>query len=466
MCYISLYQTKRRNPQFIFERRKGDIMEDWKEIYHQRLVTADEAVKYIPNGSRVLIGHAANQPPTLVDAMCRNYQQYQNVELVHWVTLYDSKYCAPEMEGHLRFNGLFISGSNRKAVADNLADFTPTYFGQCPRFFRDGTLPIDVVLISVTPPNEHGYCSLGVSVGGTMPATRAAKLVIAQVNRNLPRTYGDSHIHVSQIDFLVEEDSPLPIMPPGQIGEVEAAIGKHCAALIEDGSTLQLGIGSIPDAVLQSLTDKKDLGIHSEMIADGVIDLCERGVINGAQKTIHKGKIVVAFLMGSQRLYDFVNNNPNVEVLPVDHVNDPWVIGQNHKMVSINSCLQVDFNGQVNSESIGTKQFSGVGGQLDYIRGSFLSPGGKAILAMPSTAKHGEVSRIVPVFEAGTTVTTPRTDTHYIVTEYGAVNLRGKTLRERAKLLIGIAHPKFRVELWEAYKERYGEDRNYQAREI
>ncbi len=385
-------------------------MEDWKEIYHQRLVTADEAVKYIPNGSRVLIGHAANQPPTLVDAMCRNYQQYQNVELVHWVTLYDSKYCAPEMEGHLRFNGLFISGSNRKAVADNLADFTPTYFGQCPRFFRDGTLPIDVVLISVTPPNEHGYCSLGVSVGGTMPATRAAKLVIAQVNRNLPRTYGDSHIHVSQIDFLVEEDSPLPIMPPGQIGEVEAAIGKHCAALIEDGSTLQLGIGSIPDAVLQSLTDKKDLGIHSEMIADGVIDLCERGVINGAQKTIHKGKIVVAFLMGSQRLYDFVNNNPNVEVLPVDHVNDPWVIGQNHKMVSINSCLQVDFNGQVNSESIGTKQFSGVGGQLDYCLGGGLCyPAGADIsIAVKGTlfgapeAKlsvvggSGHLSRILP----------------------------------------------------------------------
>ena len=299
-----------------------------------------------------------------------------------------------------------------------------------------------------------------------MPATRVAKLVIAQINRNLPRTYGDSHIHVSQIDFMVEEDSPLPIMAPGQVGEVEAAIGRHCAALIEDGSTLQLGIGSIPDAVLQALTDKKDLGIHSEMIADGVIDLCEKGVINGAQKTIHQGKIVVAFLMGSQRLYDFVNNNPDVEVLPVDHVNDPWVIGQNHKMVSINSCLQVDFNGQVNSESIGIRQFSGVGGQLDYIRGSFLSPGGKAILAMPSTAKHGEVSRIVPVFEAGTTVTTPRTDTHYIVTEYGAVNLRGKTLRERAKLLIGIAHPKFRAELWEEYRKRYGEDANYQTREV
>jgi 4-hydroxybutyrate CoA-transferase len=446
--------------------KEGGLMENWREIYQRRLVTADEAVKYIPNNSRVLIGHAANQPPALVDAMCRNYQQYQNVELVHWVTLYDSKYCAPEMQGHLRFNGLFISGSNRKAVAENLADFTPTYFGQCPRYFRDGTLPIDAVLISVTPPNEHGYCSLGVSVGGTMPATRVAKLVIAQINRNLPRTYGDSHIHVSQIDFMVEEDSPLPIMAPGQVGEVEAAIGRHCAALIEDGSTLQLGIGSIPDAVLQALTDKKDLGIHSEMIADGVIDLCEKGVINGAQKTIHKGKIVVAFLMGSQRLYDFVNNNPDVEVLPVDHVNDPWVIGQNHKMVSINSCLQVDFNGQVNSESIGIRQFSGVGGQLDYIRGSFLSPGGKAILAMPSTAKHGEVSRIVPVFEAGTTVTTPRTDTHYIVTEYGAVNLRGKNLRERAKLLIGIAHPKFRAELWEEYRKRYGEDANYQTREV
>ena len=297
-----------------------------------------------------------------------------------------------------------------------------------------------------------------------MPATMGAKLVLAQVNANLPRTYGDSHIHVSKIDYFVECDAPMPCMESGEIGEVENAIGKYCASLIEDGSTLQLGIGSIPDAVLKALLDKKDLGIHSEMIADGVIDLYEKGVINGSQKSIHKGKIVVAFLMGSQRLYDFVNGNPAVEVLPVDYVNDPWVIGQNSKMVSINSCLQVDFNGQVNSESIGTQQFSGVGGQLDYIRGSFLSPGGKAILAMPSTAKKGALSRIVPVFEAGTTVTTPRTDTHYIVTEYGIANLRGKSLRERAKLLIGIAHPKFRDELWAAYKERYGEDENYKSR--
>lgn len=436
-------------------------MENWKTAYQSRLVTADEAVTHIPNNSRVLIGHAANQPPALVEAMCRNYRQYENVELVHWVTLFGSEYCAPEMQGHLRFNGLFISGSNRKAVAQNLADFTPTYFGQCPRYFRDGTLPIDAVLISVTPPDEHGFCSLGVSVGGTLPATQVAKVVIAQVNRNLPRTYGDSHIHVSKIDYLVEADTPLPTMESGPVGEVEAAIGRNCASLIEDGSTLQLGIGSIPDAVLKSLTDKKDLGIHSEMIADGVIDLYEKGIINGAKKTIHKGKIVVAFLMGSQRLYDFVHNNPDVEVLPVDHVNDPWVIGQNRKMVSINSCLQVDFNGQVNSESMGIQQFSGVGGQLDYIRGSFLSPGGKAILAMPSTAKKGTLSRIVPVFEAGTTVTTPRTDTHYIVTEYGIANLRGKSLRERAKLLIGIAHPKFHEELWAAYKERYGEDENF-----
>ncbi len=439
-------------------------MEDWKKIYQSRLVTAGEAVKHIPDHSRILIGHAANQPQALVEAMCQNYKQYKDVEIIHWVTLYDSKYCAPEMKGHLRFNGLFISGSNRRAVNSNLADFTPTYFGQCPRYFRDGTLPVDVTMISVTPPNEHGYCSLGVSVGGTMPATMGAKLVLAQVNANLPRTYGDSHIHVSKIDYFVECDAPMPCMESGEIGEVENAIGKYCASLIEDGSTLQLGIGSIPDAVLKALLDKKDLGIHSEMIADGVIDLYEKGVINGSQKSIHKGKIVVAFLMGSQRLYDFVNGNPAVEVLPVDYVNDPWVIGQNSKMVSINSCLQVDFNGQVNSESIGTQQFSGVGGQLDYIRGSFLSPGGKAILAMPSTAKKGALSRIVPVFEAGTTVTTPRTDTHYIVTEYGIANLRGKSLRERAKLLIGIAHPKFRDELWAAYKERYGEDENYKSR--
>ena len=303
-------------------------------------------------------------------------------------------------------------------------------------------------------------------VGGTKPATESAKLVIAQVNENLPRTFGDSCIHISKIDYLVDASTPMPILPPAKVGDVEAAIGRNCASLIEDGSTLQLGIGSIPDAVLSCLGDKKDLGIHSEMIADGVIDLYEKGVINGAQKTIHKGKIVIAFLMGSQRLYDFVNNNPAVEVLPVDYVNDPWVIGQNNKMVSINSCLQVDFNGQVNSESMGTQQFSGVGGQLDYIRGTFLSPGGKAILAMPSTAKKGTLSRIVPVFEAGTTVTTPRTDVHYIVTEYGIANLRGKNLRERAKLLINIAHPSFRAELWAAYKERYGEDENYCAQNL
>ena len=439
-------------------------MENWKTIYQSRLVSADEAVAHIPNDCRILIGHAANQPPVLVEALCRNYKRYQNVEIVHWVTLYDSEYCDPKMEGHLRFNGLFVSGSNRKAVNSNLADFTPTYFGQCPRYFRDGTLPIDVTLISVTPPDEHGFCSLGVSVGGTKPACEVAKLVIAQVNDQLPRTYGDSYIHVSKIDYFVEASTPMPLLTSGPIGEVEKAIGENCASLIEDGSTLQLGIGSIPDAVLKSLENKKDLGIHSEMIADGVIDLYEKGIITGAQKSIHKGKIVVAFLMGSQRLYDFVNNNPDVEVLPVDYVNDPWVIGQNNKMVSINSCLQVDFNGQVNSESIGVQQFSGVGGQLDYVRGSFLSPGGKAILAMPSTAKRGALSRIVPVFEAGTTVTTPRTDTHYIVTEYGIANLRGKSLRERAKLLIGIAHPKFREELWEAYRQRYGEDENYRSR--
>lgn len=327
-----------------------------------------------------------------------------------------------------------------------------------PRFFTDGTFPIDVALVSLTPPDEHGFCSFGVSVGGTKPAALSAKVVIAQINDQMPRTMGDSFIHVSQITYAVEASRPLPELGGGKIGPVEEAIGRNCASLIEDGSTLQLGIGSIPDAVLKFLGDKKDLGIHSEMFSDGVVDLYEQGVITGAAKTENKGKMVAAFLMGSKKLYDFVDNNPDVMMLTVDYVNDPVVVSRQNKMVSINSCLQVDFNGQVNSESMGINQFSGIGGQLDYVRGASMCPNGKSILAMPSTAKHGTISRIVPVFEPGTTVTTTRTDVHYIVTEYGVANLRGKSLRERARLLINIAHPDFRDELWAAYHARYGEE--------
>ena len=433
-------------------------MQDWKEIYRAKLTTAAEAVKHIPDGARVFFGHAANEPPVLVDAMVQNYEQYKNVEIVHWVPMGKGEYTLPKMAGHIRHNALFVGPSTRAAVQEGRADYTPFFFYQSPRFFTDGTMPVDVALVSLTPPDKHGFCSFGVSVGGTKPAALAAKIVIAQINDQMPRTMGDSFIHVSRLTYAVEASSPLPELGGGSIGAVEEAIGRNCAALIEDGSTLQLGIGSIPDAVLKFLGDKKDLGIHSEMFSDGVVDLYRKGVITGAAKTLNKGKMVAAFLMGSKKLYEFVDQNPDVLMLPVDYVNDPVVIAQQNKMVAINSCLQVDFNGQVNSESMGAKQFSGIGGQLDYVRGASMCPNGKAILAMPSTAKHGTVSRIVPVFAPGTTVTTTRTDVHYIVTEYGAVDLRGKRLRERARLLISIAHPDFRDELRQAYRERYGNE--------
>ncbi len=433
-------------------------MKDWREIYQSKLCTAEEAVKHIPNHCRVFFGHGANEPLVLTDALVANYKQYEDVEICHWVPMGKGEYTHPEMKGHLHYNGLFLGAVTRAAVNEGRADYTPFYFHQSPRFFTDGTFPIDVALVSLTPPDEHGFCSFGVSVGGTKPAALNAKMVIAQINDQMPRTMGDSFIHVSQITYAVEASAPLPELGGGKIGPVEEAIGKNCASLVEDGSTLQLGIGSIPDAVLRFLGDKKDLGIHSEMFSDGVVDLYEQGVVTGAAKSENKGKMVAAFLMGSKKLYDFVDNNPDVLMMTVDYVNDPVVVARQNKMVSINSCLQVDFNGQVNSESMGIKQFSGIGGQLDYVRGASMCPNGKSILAMPSTAKHGTISRIVPVFEAGTTVTTTRTDVHYIVTEYGIANLRGKSLRERAKLLINIAHPDFRDELWAAYHERYGEE--------
>ena len=433
-------------------------MKDWRAIYQSKLTTAEEAVKHIPNHCRVFFGHGANEPLVLTDALVANYEQYEDVEICHWVPMGKGEYTQPKMKGHLNYNGLFLGPVTRASVNEGRADYTPFYFHQSPRFFTDGTFPIDVALVSLTPPDEHGFCSFGVSVGGTKPAALSAKMVIAQINDQMPRTMGDSFIHVSQITYAVEASRPLPELGGGKIGPVEEAIGRNCASLIEDGSTLQLGIGSIPDAVLKFLGDKKDLGIHSEMFSDGVVDLYEQGVITGAAKTENKGKMVAAFLMGSKKLYDFVDNNPDVMMLTVEYVNDPVVVSRQNKMVSINSCLQVDFNGQVNSESMGINQFSGIGGQLDYVRGASMCPNGKSILAMPSTAKHGTISRIVPVFEPGTTVTTTRTDVHYIVTEYGVANLRGKSLRERARLLINIAHPDFRDELWAAYHARYGEE--------
>lgn len=429
-------------------------MEDWKVLYASKLMTADEAVRQIPDGSRVFFGHAANEPPVLVDALVRNYEQYKDVEIVHWVPMGKGEYCDPKMKGHLRHNAMFVGGPTRKAVQEGRADYTPFFFHQSTRFFSDGTFPIDVAMVSVTPPDKHGYVSLGVSVGGTKPACLNAKMVIAQVNDQMPRTMGESFLHVSQLTCCVEASTPLPELSGGTIGEVEEAIGRNVASLVEDGSTLQLGIGTIPDAVLKFLGDKKDLGIHSEMFSDGVVELAEAGVITNAKKTLHPGKFEVAFLMGTRRLYDFVDHNPDVELRPVDYVNNPFVIAQNENMVSINSCVQVDLMGQVASESIGPKQISGVGGQVDFVRGASASKGGVSIMAMPSTVK-GKISKIVPLLDEGAAVTTSRNDVDYIVTEYGVAALKGQTLRQRARNLIEIARPDFRDELKAEYEKRF-----------
>ena len=430
---------------------------NWKEYYKQHLMSAEDAVNHIQSGNRVVVAHACGEPSYLLDVMVANAKAYRDVEIVHMVAMGKAEYCKPEYAENFRHNAFFVGGTSRDAIAEGRGDFTPSFFFEVPRQFSS-TMPVDVAMVMVTPPDENGMCSLGVSVDYTLEAVKQAKLVIAQVNPQMPWTGPYSLVSVKDLDCIVEHEAPIIELKPPKIGDSEKAIGEHCASLVPDGATLQLGIGAIPDAVLLFLKHKKDLGIHSEMFSDGVVDLYQKGVITGANKRLDKGKMVAAFLMGSKKLYDFVDDNPDVMMRTVDYVNNPAVICQNPKVVSINSCLQVDFNGQVNSESMGTKQFSGIGGQLDYVRGAAMCPDGKAILAMPSTAKHGEVSRIVPVFEPGTTVTTTRTDVHYIVTEYGVANLRAKSLRERARLLINIAHPKFRDQLWEAYYERYGKE--------
>jgi 4-hydroxybutyrate CoA-transferase len=359
------------------------------------------------------------------------------------------------MEGHFRHNGLFIGGPTRKAVSEGRADYTPCFFSEVPALFREKQLPVDVAMVTVTPPDQHGFVSLGLSVDYTLQAIKSAKTVIAEVNPNMPRTHGDSYVSVDKIDYFVPCELPIAELQPPAIGEVEQAIGRHIASLIDDGSTLQLGIGAIPDAVLKFLTDKHDLGIHSEMISDGVMDLVEAGVVNCAKKTLHPGKMIVTFLMGTQNLYKWVNENPMVEMYPVDYVNDPYVIMKNDKLVAINSALQVDVLGQVAADTLGPIQFSGVGGQVDFVRGAARSKGGKAIIALPSTAAKGKVSRIAATLDRGASVTTSRNDIDYIVTEYGIAALKGKTVRERMEALINIAHPDFRDEIREQVKATY-----------
>lgn len=431
---------------------------NWKEIYKSKLVNSEDAASKIKSRDRVVIGHAAGEPSVLIDAMIANKENYRNVEIVSFVILGKGEYAKPGMEQYFHSNTTFASGATREAIESGRGDFIPCFFYEIPKLFKKGYLPIDVALIQVSSPDEHGYFSFGTSVDYIKPASECAKIVIAEINTKMPRTLGDSFIHVSEIDYIVETSHPVLELPLPKIGEVERSIGQNCASLVEDGSTLQLGIGAIPDAVLLFLNDKKDLGIHSEMISDGVVELVEAGVITNKKKTLHSGKMVVTFLMGTQKLYDFVNNNPAVEMYPVDYVNDPTVIMKNYKMVSINSCVQVDLMGQVCSECIGSKQISGVGGQVDFVRGVSMAKDGISIIAIPSTASKGKVSKIVPFLDHGTPVTTSRNDVDYIVTEYGIAQLKGKTLRDRARALINIAHPDFREELIEEFKNRFKSD--------
>lgn len=418
-------------------------MKDWKSTYKDKLVTAEKALQSVKSGDRVVISHACGEPPTLVEALVARAPELSNVEVLQMVCMGPGKYAQPGMEKSFHFNGFFVSGNTRKSVEDNRGDFTPSFFSEVPRLFREKIVPIDVLLLQVTPPDEGGFCSYGVSVDYTQPAAESAHTVIAQMNKLLPRT-GGAKIHLDALTYIVEKDEAIIELAPPRIGEVERKIGENVAGLIPDGATLQLGIGSIPDAVLLFLKDKKDLGIHSEMISDGVVFLAQAGVINNRKKKIHTGKFTCTFLMGTRKLYDFVNGNPDVELFSVDYVNDPYLIGQYDDLISINSALQVDLMGQVNAEMIGSTQFSGIGGQVDFVRGASRSAGGKSIIAMPSTAAKGTISRICRELDQGAAVTTSRTDVHYVVTEYGVANLRGKTLRQRAEALIAISHPAFR----------------------
>lgn len=428
----------------------------WKEVYAGKICTADEAVGHIKSGDRVVVAHACAEPVVLTDAMVANAEKYgyENVEVVHMVAMGKAGYCKEGMEKHFRHNGLFLGGSTKGAVEAGRADFTPIFFSEVPELLAT-TLPVDVALLQVSEPDAHGYCSFGVSCDYTKAAAENAKIRIAQINKNMPRVMGDNFIHISELDYIVAEDSPLIQLPPPKIGDVQRRIGENIASLVKDGDCLQLGIGAIPDAVLLFLKDKKDLGIHSEMFSDGVVELIEAGVVTNACKQIDKGQCVATFLMGTDRLYDYVNDNPTVRMMPVNYVNDPRVICQNDNVVSINSCVEVDLMGQVCSEAIGLKQISGVGGQVDFVRGANMSKGGRTIITMPATAAKGTISKIVPFLANGAAVTTSRCDVDYVVTEYGIAQLHGRTLRERAQQLISIAAPEFREKLQKEFEIRF-----------
>lgn len=420
-----------------------------------KICSPESAVACIASDQRVYVHEASMVPHTLLDALVARAPELSSVELVHLHTEGPAPHVAPELTGHLRHNALFVGSNTRTAVAEGRADFTPVFLGEVPSMFFSHELPLDVALVQVSPPDEHGYCRLGLSVACALPAVEAARVVVAEINPQVPRTMGNSAIHVSEIQYAVEVDRPLPRIDPAPFGAVERSIGEHVASLVPNGATIQVGIGKVPNAVLAALGEHQDLGVHTEMFSDGLLDLARRGVITGRHKTRFERRVVTSFAAGSEQLHEFVDDNPFVEFHPSHVVNDPNEIRKQYAMVAINSALEIDLTGQVCADSTGERIYSGIGGQMDFVQGALRSPGGRAVIALPSTARNGATSRIVPRLEPGAGVVTTRGHVQWVVTEHGAVNLRGRTLRERAALLIRVAHPDFREELRAAAAQRH-----------
>jgi 4-hydroxybutyrate CoA-transferase len=427
---------------------------NWLDDYRAKLTDPGDAVRVIQSGDRVYYGGNAAIPQLLVSALAERRQELDNVELCHVLLLGKDPLSELSMAGHFRHNSLFVGPADRAAVNDGRADYLPVFLHQIPRLFLEGIIPLDVAMVQTSPPDEHGFLSLGVETLASKAACRTAKKLIVQVNQRMPRILGDCFLHVNRVHKAIEVDQPLPTLEAKPATEVEKRIAGNVLQLIHAGATLQMGIGGIPDSIYEAMDGALDLGIHTEMISDGAMRAIERGVVTGNRKSIHAGKVVITFALGSERLYQFLDNNPLIEAHPVEYVNDPFIVSQNDDLVAVNSALEIDLTGQVCSDSIGPYIYSGFGGQVDFIRGAARSKGGKPIIALPSTAQGGNASRIVPVLKPGAGVVTSRADVHYIVTEHGTTNLFGKNLRERAEALIKIADPRFREELERAAKAR------------
>ncbi len=429
------------------------IESGWRNRFPTKITTAEQAVRVVHAGSRVFIGSGAGEPQTLVEALSAR-KDLTDTEIVHILTLGVATYTEPRFGDRFRHNAYFIGPNVREAVNEGRADYTPIFLSEIPGLFRSGQIVIDVALIEVSPPDDQGYCSFGVSTDIVKAAAESARFVVAEVNEQMPQVFGDCFIHVDAINALVPSDRAILEAEQEQPDDTAEKIAHHISNLVVDGATLQLGIGTIPDAILHNLSGFKNLGVHTEMFSDGLIPLVEQGIINNSKKSLNPGKIVVSFVMGSRKLYDFVDNNPLIEFHPTEYVNDPFIIAKNDNMISINSAIEVDLTGQVCSDSLGAMFYSGIGGQVDFIRGAARSKGGRPIIALPSTVDKGTISRLVPTLKPGAGVVTSRGDVHYVVTEYGVAYLHGKTIRERALALINIAHPKFRPWLMAEAKAR------------